>query len=247
MINSSIQPIVVKPPLMNAAGFGGFHPSRELKLIDNLDVFVTNPISFRPRPPAGNRIFNKIPGGFIMHNGYPNPGFKAVIKKYSGMWKKSKLPIWVDVLTSNPYECRQMVETLEELENVTAVELTLLWEQDWVEIQSLVEACLGELPVYVKIPLNLIAIEKVLQLAAIGVSGITITAPRGFVSDVNGIHSGRIFGPGLLPQVTEAVIRLQEVKTEIIAGAGVFSEENADALAKCGGSGVQFDALLWQI
>src|SRR5512147_1080331 len=86
-------------PLMNAAGSLGFAPDPYGPTeLEQLGVFVTNPVSLAPRSPAhGERVLS-YPGGFLLHTGYPNPGLKNVIRRYAAGWSRSSLPVWVHLL-----------------------------------------------------------------------------------------------------------------------------------------------------
>jgi len=136
---------------MNAAGTLGFAPDYRAPVPwDSFGAFVTNPISVQPRKPAKEPALIEYSGGFLMHTGLPNPGLKAAIKKYAHRWADSRLPVIVHLMADRPEETSYMVETLEGLENIAAVELGFapLLSDDLISLT--VEKLLGELPLIVR-------------------------------------------------------------------------------------------------
>ncbi|MEI6290956.1 MAG: hypothetical protein WCP19_11045, partial [Chloroflexota bacterium] len=118
-------------PFTNAAGTLGFTP--DIKSIPNiftgkrfegLGAFITNPISLRPRQPAKELNLIHYPGGFLLHTGFPNPGFSSVIKKYFSKWAVSRIPIIPHLLLDDSEEGQGMVRKLEDLENILSIEIS---------------------------------------------------------------------------------------------------------------------------
>ena len=139
---------------MNAAGTIGFTPPAETMLSQPSVVFVTNPISYQPRKPAADRFCEPYSGGFLLHTGWPNPGFRKVLRQYSIRWARSETPVWVHLLAEQPHELNQMVRFIEETEGVAAIEISLPpYTKDDLLLQ-LVEAAVGELPLVVCVPLD---------------------------------------------------------------------------------------------
>jgi dihydroorotate dehydrogenase len=121
-------------PLMNAAGILGFAPDPRAGIsLDSFGAFVTNPISLRPRRPTPQPALIEYPGGFLLHTGLPNPGLPAVIKAQTSRWDRADLPIIVHLMADRPEETSHMVQMLEGIENVMAVELGFapLLANDW--------------------------------------------------------------------------------------------------------------------
>lgn len=83
--SSSLQKrdLVLSQPFVNAPGTLGFAPDpHRMPFLTHLGAFFTNPISRRPRQPAGNRTYLPFPGGALLHTGLLNPGISRVITKY---------------------------------------------------------------------------------------------------------------------------------------------------------------------
>jgi len=237
----------LSPGWMNAAGVLGFTPLRESPLPQPPVAFVTNPISYQPRTPAADRFCNPYPGGFLLHTGWPNPGFRKVTKQYSARWARSEVQVWVHLLAEQPHEVNQMVRTLEEKDGVAAIEIGLppTAKDDW-RLQ-LVEAALGEMPVTVCVPLDQINAAWVRGVVTLGISGLVLSAPRGMVrNDAGGFSHGRLYGPGLFPQVLQALGCLRSFQIPVIAGCGVYDQQSVDTLLAAGAEAVQLDAVLWR-
>jgi dihydroorotate dehydrogenase (NAD+) catalytic subunit len=233
---------------MNAAGSLGFAPdSRAGISLDSFGAFVTNPFSLRPRLPAAQPAVVEHPGGFLLHTGLPNPGFREGLKKYSAKWSRSELPVIVHLMADRPEETQRMVHMLEAHENVMAAELGFapLLANDIILLT--LEMCQGELPLIFSLP-----IEQVLNLGPRliqgGAQAISISAPRGALPQSPNpfpLITGRLYGPSLFPQSLETVYSASKLGLPIIGAGGVWTKENADAMLSVGALAVQVDAVLW--
>lgn len=255
------QDLIFRKPLMNAAGTLGFAPDLRAEIPwDDFGVFVTNPLSLRPRTAAAHPALIEFPGGFLLHTGLPNPGFRAALKKYARRWKDSPLPLIVHLMADRPEETQQMVRQLEGMENIMAVELGFapLLTDDIILLA--LEMCLGELPLIFSLPF-----EQVLSLGPRliqnGAAAVGLAAPRGALpfaplrlpplslklggEKEGGLIEGRLFGPALFPQSLEIVASAAKLGLPIIGAGGVCAKENADAMISAGALAVQMDSKLW--
>lgn len=245
--------LTFRTPLMNAAGSLGFAPDARAAVDwDRFGAFVTNPISLRPRMPTANPQIVPYAGGFLLHTGLPNPGFSAALKKYAPRWSDSKLPIIVNLMADRPEETAQMVQKLENVENVAAVELgfaPLL--ADDIIVMAL-EMSLGELPLIVSLPWEQILTlgPRLLQAGAIAIS---IAAPYGALpeslprpTDDWKLTTGRLYGPSIFPQTLGIVRAAASIGMPIIGSGGVYSQDNIDAMLAAGAQAVQMDSVLWR-
>ena len=233
-------------PLMNAAGSFGFAPDARTGMdLASFGAFITNPLSLHPRTPASKPEIIEYPGGFLLHTGLPNPGFRSGLKKYSGKWSRSDLPIIVHLMADRPEETQTMVRSLETQENVMAVELGFapLLANDILLLT--LEMCLGELPLIFSLP-----VEQVLSLGPRliqeGAQAISISMPRGALPASNSsLVTGRLYGPSLFPRALETVYSAAKLGLPIIGAGGVWRKENVEAMLSAGALAVQVDAALW--
>jgi len=242
---------------MNAAGSLGFAPEpRSVNSPlwegkwDGFGAFITNPISLRPRLPTLSPRVVEFPGGFLMHNGLPNPGLSAVLKKYSRRWALSGLPVIVHLMADRPEETARMVSSLEGLENIAAIELGFapLLAADIILIS--VEMAQGELPLVVNLPSDqfLSLGPRVIQAGAVAIS---LAAPRGALPGANTLAddtliTGRLYGPALFPQSLDIVYSACRLGLPVMAGVGVYSSDEAAAMLNAGAIAVQVDTYLWR-
>jgi len=207
---------------------------------------VTNPLSLRPRLPTASPTLVEYPGGFLLHTGLPNPGLPAAIKKYARHWADARLPVIVHLMADRPEETRRMAQSLEELENIAALELGFAPGLSGDLILLTIEMCLGELPVIACLP-----VEQVPPLGPravqAGAAAISLAAPRGMIPLENGEQvTGRLSGAGLFPQALLAVRDAVCANLTVIGAGGVQSKENAEAMLLAGATAVQVDESLWK-
>jgi dihydroorotate dehydrogenase (NAD+) catalytic subunit len=234
--------LIFRSPLLNAAGTLGFAPEPRLPLNwPGFGAFVTNPLSLRPRKPAGEPALIHTPAGFILHTGLPNPGLDSALKKYAPRWARADLPIIPHLMADRPEESARMVRRLETLENVLAVELGFAPQLSDDILILTVEMCVGEVPVIAQLPF-----EQVLRVGPrvidAGAMAVSLAAPRGMAEGV----SGRLYGPALFPQALLLVRDAARLGLPVIGGGGVYSKENASAMLDAGALAVQVDAALWR-
>ena len=248
MIATDRPELGLTPGWMNAAGAFGFAlPAEWPPLLNAPAAFVTNPISYAPRSYAAERGCSVYPGGFILHTGWPNPGFRKVLKHYAPRWARASVPVWVHLLADQPHEVDRMVRVLEETDGAAAVEISLPpIAGDDLKLQ-LVAAALGELPLVLCVPLDQAVAAWVGRAAQAGVSAIVLSAPRGVTPNPGGgFTRGRIYGPGLLPLALQTLSCLRDYEIPLIAGCGVYDQKSMDSLMTAGAAAVQLDAVLWR-
>lgn len=241
------QDLDLATPWINAAGTLGFAPPSRWLLPEPMGAFVTNPISLGARSPAADRTLLPYAGGYLLHSGHPNSGLQRTLRRYAERWSQASVPIWVHLLAASPDEIQSMVRRLEGVEGVMAVELGLPPAARGAEALALVEAAFGELPLVVSLPLTTAGEAWLKELPGLGVSALTLSAPRGMLPTDSGRPvSGRLYGPSLLPQVLAGVHAVRRLGMQIIAGAGIFRRQDAQAALDAGAYAVQFDGVLWR-
>ena len=231
---------------MNAAGYLGFSPETQGVVdLTQFGAFITNPVSLGQRTPARGRTCMTYPGGFLLHTGYPNPGLKAVLRRYAAGWSRASLPVIVHLLAQNPVEVQEMVSQVENVEGVTGVELGLRQDLDPQAVSQLVVSALGELPVMVRLPLDHASSLAPACIQA-GAAAISLAPPRGAVLvEAGGTQEGRLHGPALFPQALLVVAELAEAGLPVVAGGGIYRPQDVDVMLSAGALAVQVDSALW--
>lgn len=234
--------LYLEKALMNAAGTLGFAPdSKGPADLSQLGAFVTNPVSQGARTPAGGKRFSPYPGGFLLHSGLPNPGLNAVIRQNRKRWERATLPVIVHLLALDPTSLARMVERLEGIEGVMAVEVGLPPEVDPASTYDFAQAAIGELPAILRLPLEQ-AEELSKAVTDAGASAISLGAPRGKLEGI----SGRMYGPGVFPLALRAVESLAGCGIPVIGSGGVYQQRDIEAMLRAGAFAVQVDAVLWR-
>jgi dihydroorotate dehydrogenase (NAD+) catalytic subunit len=241
------QDLLIPAGWMPAAGTLGFAPPGEWPLPEAPVAFVTHPVSLHSRVPAHDRRIVNYEGGFLLHTGWPNPGLRQVLKIYRQRWARANVPIWVHLLAETVEQTDRMVRLLEEVEGVMAIELGLAPETSTEEAFRLVEAAHGELPLILGLSLNHSGEAWIEKVCALGVNAVCLTSPYGTLAGKDGqLITGRLYGPGLLPQVLQALQRLKRLGLPLIAGCGIYRHSDIQAAFQAGAAAVQLDSVLWR-
>lgn len=240
--------LVLTHPLVNASGTLGFVPDlRSQPAISRLGAFITNPISRRPRQPAGNRAYLPFSGGFLLHTGHPNPGITRAIGRFGRRWAGAPLPVIVHLLVESPGTLAEMVHKLEGLENILAVALGLPPGCDPAFLSAVMAAGAGELPL---IPcLSPEQVPTLLEaLTDLQPSALQLVEPRGALPSPDGeIITGRLYGPAIFPVMLAAARVLTNAGLGVIANGGVQAPWQVDALMRVGVTAVGLGSALWQV
>lgn len=239
--------LALDSPLMNAAGSLGYAPDPHGPIeLSRLGAFVTNPVSLGTRTPTLSMRMLTFPGGFLLHTGHPNPGLKAVVRRYRSRWARSPVPVLVHILAQGVEEVAEMVEKLESLEGVMGVELGLSNDVDAGTAMMFIHAAIGELPIVVRLPMER-ARELIYIIAGTEVAAVSLGPPRGALPNSQGhfIH-GRIYGPSVLPLAIATVKVITQLGVPVIGAGGVYHQKDIEAMFAAGAFAVQLDSVLWR-
>jgi len=232
--------------MMNAAGSLGFAPNlRAPSLWKELGAFVTNPISVRPRKPAGGRRWQTFPGGVLLHSGYPNPGFWKVVGQFGPRWAQAPLPVIVHLLADQPEEIQPCVLKLETAENVLAIEIGFPESIGKHEAAQVISGALGELPLIARLPLTR-CIELAPTVVEAGAVAVSLAPPRGALPAGDEVISGRLFGPAVYPLALQVVGELNRDGIVVIGAGGIYQRQQAEEMRRAGAWAVQVDLALWR-
>ncbi len=235
------------PPIMNAAGILGFAPgNRDMLDWSELGAFVTNPVSIGPRTPARGKRFIPYPGGFLLHSGYPNPGFTQVLRRYAGRWKRSPVAVIVHLLAQAAGELETMAHRLEVVEGVQALEIGVSSEASATMVGEFTQAAVGELPVIVRLPLECAPKLAMCAIQA-GAVAISLAPPRGLMpAGEEEFVQGRLYGPSIFPNALMVIRALKQQGAPVIGAGGIYSREQVNAMLIAGAMAVQLDSALWR-
>jgi dihydroorotate dehydrogenase len=235
------------PPLMNAAGTLGFFPDRHGPVDwSQFGAFVTNPISQARRTPARGERILAYPGGFLLHTGYPNPGFHQALRRYAQRWSRSPLPVIVHLLGREPQQVASMVQQLEAVDGVSGVEVGVDGDATLDTLIALTQAAAGEIPVIMRLPFAR-ALELAPAAIQAGAMVVSLAPPRGILPGPRGeLLQGRQYGPSVFPSALKLARDLLRLGLPTIASGGIYSQEQCSALLSQGALAVQLDAVLWR-
>lgn len=247
--------LILESPLLNTAGTLGFDPPSGVDLAA-LGAFVTNPITPHARTPAHPPNACSLPNGVWIHTGLPNPGLDRIIRRQARHWARLPMPVIVHLAAHSPAEAQRCAERLENVDNVGGLELGFVDTTTSADLQHLIRATVGGVPILARLPFReLAAVEQHLPLAEAalraGADALTISAPPRILyplaQDADAPH-GRLYSPDLFPATLAAVQTLAAhfPNVPIIGASGVFELEHAQALLTAGASAVQLDAVLWR-
>jgi dihydroorotate dehydrogenase (NAD+) catalytic subunit len=246
-LSSGKRDFILDPPFTNVSGMLGFSDETRYALdLSVLGGFITNPISLSPRTPANPPRLIPFDGGFLLHTGHPNPGLNQVLRHHERRWQEMPCTVIAHLLAQNPQEVAQMVERMEDVESVAALELGLEGP-DAAAITDLVTAAVhGELPVMAQIPLDCDE-DIVKAITDSGVVALCLGPPRGSLPGPDGNPvDGRLFGPALFPLALHAIMRLRPLlDLPLIGSGGLHSRHQAETMLAAGADAVQFDSVLW--
>jgi dihydroorotate dehydrogenase (NAD+) catalytic subunit len=242
--------LALKSPILPAAGCAGF-ANEYASLIDwsRWGAFVTNPVTARPRKPAGEPAAIDLGAATLIHAGIPNPGIRAVIKNSQKAWQRLGAPVIVHIAGTTPDDVAECAVRLVIVAGVGGVELGVRDEEDEGAIAALIAAAkeASEVPVMVRLPLACAA-DYAPTCVEAGADALVVAAPpRGTLPWGDGFVSGRVYGRGGLPLALRAVREtLERVRVPVIAAGGVHTIEDARAMLAAGAAAVQIDALIWR-
>ena len=238
--------LVLTKPFVNAAGVLGFTPDvRRVPAITNLGVFITHPISIRPRQPAVNRTYLPFAGGFLLHTGLPNPGINQAVRRYRRSWESADLPIIVHVLVETPASLAEMVRKLEGLENIIGIELGLPPGCEPPDLSTILSAGVGELPLIPCLEPEQVPLLRD-SLQDMQPAMVHLVEPRGALPGAGGeLVSGRLYGPAIFPVMLKAAQVLVSEGMRVMANGGITARWQVNALMEIGVSAAGLGSVLW--
>lgn len=244
--DQSYKMITFDPPFVNTSGFLGFMMDKDVNTFAHrMGAFITNPISFLPRQPSSSREFQAYPGGFLIHTGLPNDGFRSVFQQCWKKWGALKCPVIVHLLVEKVDWLGEMLRILENCENILAVELSFPVSNSYQEMKYTFTNIQSELPLILSADL-LLSSKLDIHNIPVNMAAIHLAELRGSLPNKEGnIVSGRLYGPANFPAFLMETMRLSKLGVKVISG-GVSSELHANSLFKSGADALSLDTIFWQ-
>jgi len=232
---------------MNAAGTAGFIPDKRfISIFPDVALFITNPISYQGRKPASQRNIIPFQGGFLVHSGHPNPGLKKVVPLYRKAWENSPIPICVNLLSDDSDFIEKIVRTIENIDNIVAIELGLDVFLNKEDVGKILDAALGELPIILSIPFEFVYQDWLKELLFPEIVAISVQAPKGILQFEGNYIRGRLYGRSIFHLTLNAVQHLSSIGKPIFAGVGVLQEQQITMLLETGATNFQAHELIWR-
>jgi dihydroorotate dehydrogenase len=220
-------------------------PPSHLEFPVEMGAFLPPSLSFNARNPAAVRAALPFPGGVLLRTGLPNPGMAAALKKYAQRWERLALPLWLSLIPGNATEAQEMSALVDDLECAVAFQMLLPRGASMRERAEILSAAQGEKPFFVELPLDEVSHEFIAMIQKSAASGVVVSAPRGILQRREQWVSGRLYGPALYPRTALAVRDLVREKVPVMAGCGVNTAAQGQALLDLGAIAVQLDVVLW--
>jgi dihydroorotate dehydrogenase (NAD+) catalytic subunit len=246
IISGGKQEMIISSPVMNSAGMLGF--SDELHQWINpeaLGAFITNPISLYPRTSTRGPHLGLGQHWALMHTGLPNPGLDRVINSSQTRWRRMTPPVILHLLANTRDDMTRMIDRLEGLDSIQAIEIGLLDEDHGLDQGIFRAACAGMFPAIARLPANT-HIDRMLAFEELGAAAITLGPIRGTTLIGAERVSGRLYGLALLPQIMHITERAAGLLScPLITGAGIFNRHDAEQLLELGADAIQLDTVLW--
>jgi dihydroorotate dehydrogenase (NAD+) catalytic subunit len=246
-------------PLLAAAGCLGYgsEVARSLGFAapqpgHGLGALITRTTTLSPRRARPLPALVETPGGLLYCGVEHNPGLRAAVGRHAGAWATWSLPVIVSLGAASPVELAEAAGGLEGIEGVAAIEIALGYcgVGQAAEATRFVAAARAAtlLPLLVRLPGqpgDLPGLARAAEAAGADALALSGGLP-GLARSANGdLISGLLCGPAIRPLALAALALLRPATgLPIIAGGGVSSAADAQALLDGGAAAVAIGSLL---
>lgn len=242
----------LRNPVMIAANcYGLGRAYRDLVDEEALGAIVVGPVTWRRRRGAQPPRALTTTGGVVVHTGLANPGLPRTLREYRRIWAGTPTAVILHLAATSTEEITAACESLNNIEEIAAVELGLADHVAPDEAAALVSTAgwsYGQGALLVRLPLHSAAWLAEAVVSA-GADALTIGAPpRGSaLSDQGRFVTGRIYGPLVLPLALRALRQVARVVDVPLVGCGgIYRSEDAQAFLAAGATAVQIGATIWR-
>ncbi len=244
------QELVLRSPLLAAAGALGFAPDRALFALDRLGALITPPISWHRTPLASGPRLARTHAGYLSHTGRANPGLRTVIRRHESAWRQLGVPVIAALYVRTEDQLLAMAALLAESPAAAALELHLPHDLSADRAQEYVMATRTEIgvPCLVRLPFAR-AKELALAVEEAGADALVVADPplgRVLNEDDEWVY-GPLHSPALVPLYVQQVQEAAEsTNIPIIARGGLSTLRDILSVLAAGAAAVQLDSILWR-
>ncbi|MBX7237096.1 MAG: hypothetical protein K1X65_22120 [Caldilineales bacterium] len=244
--------LTVASPILagsGAAGYGdawppGLGPS-------DFGAIVTAPVTMRPQKGSDQPRLAELPAGFVLAAGDHNPGFRRVVERQSGGWRKLGTPVILSLAGGDPGDRAWMAARLEEDETgVAGVELAVPEDANLGEASAFISAVrhATTLPVLVRLPSTRAAyLAPACVVAGADALVVGTPPPALYPAEDGSLLAGPIAGPIAFPFTLRGLHRLGALDLDIpiIAAGGIHTLDDVALCLEMGALAVQIRSLVW--
>lgn len=242
-------------PIMVGSGGVGFGDSWPPGLSPDLfGAIVTAPLTVRPRKGAEPPRLIEIPGGFLYHTADQNPGYRQIVERQPGLWRRLGAPVLLSLVSGDPGDRAWIAHRLEEDNpGVAGVELLVPENSDSHrsgEMSAFISAVrrATTLPVLVKLPVIRAAeLAETCLIAGADALVIGVAPIAAQLSDEGVWLEAPVAGPVALPFTLRALRSVAGLGLNIplVAAGGIQTLDDVALCLDCGAAAVQVRSLLW--
>lgn len=241
--------------VMLAAGSVGMGEATHTEFdADVCGAIVVGPLSQRSRAGSSAPRIAETTGGIVLETGGQNRGLDATIKHFGTLWRRSPVPVLVQLIDVAPQSLGACVSRLTELEGVGGVVWSPPSRMEVRTLRSAIEqmSMEGDLPLLVQLPLvrtlewGGAAVEAGARALVIGAPPDAAAARR----DAQGsqeIVTGALYGTAVFPLMLAALVGAAKAGwgVPLIASGGIHTAEQARTALAAGATAIQIDVAAW--
>jgi dihydroorotate dehydrogenase (NAD+) catalytic subunit len=227
-------------------GFAGAQASH------GLGALITRTTSRQPQRANPLPHIGETPAGLIYEGVEHNPGLRGVLARHGSAWASWNLPVIISLGGQKVHEVAELASSLEGVEGIAGVEIPLnYWGAHTIaEASRLIQAVRAAtlLPLLIKLPSQAGDLPALARTAAeSGADALCLNS--GWVvqvpTETDTPRTTMLCGPAIFPLALSNLIAVrQAVSIPIIAGGGVQSAANVQAMLAAGAQAVALGSVL---
>ncbi len=214
-------------------------------------AIVTSAVTMRPLTGSEGPRLSELPAGFLLATGDHNPGFRRVIERHRGLWRKLETPVIIALAGGDPGDRVWMAARLEEDDpGVAGVELSIPEDANLGEASAAISAVrhATTLPILVRLPSTRAAhLSEACVVAGADALVVGTPPPVLYPAEDGTLLAGPLAGPVALPFTQRGLQRVValELDVPVIAAGGIHGLDDAALCLEMGAAAVQVRSLVW--